>query len=122
MHLHHLTNPNVYTHSSLGFLAFHDPIRPTAAAAVAACHAAGIRLIMVRRQETHTHTIPSFPIQPPQPIPHLITNKPSSNTQVTGDHALTAGAVARAAGIVGPLAPVSPVKAKDGPVYSYQQV
>ena len=63
-----------------GFLAFHDPIRPTAPSAIAACHAGGVRVIMV-----------------------------------TGDHALTAGAIARQAGIIGPIAPVpvSPTKASS---------
>ncbi len=47
-----------------GLIAFHDPLRVSAAGAVAACHAMGIRVLML-----------------------------------TGDHALTATAIARAAGL-----------------------
>lgn len=77
-----------YIHTEpLGFLAFHDPIRPTAAAAVAACHAAGIRLIMARRQKTLTHKIPSAPtvymtpkLLPPSPQKHPLTHHRSPAT------------------------------------------
>ncbi|CAO4141739.1 Calcium-transporting ATPase [Methylorubrum aminovorans] len=56
----------------LGLIGLEDPARADVPGAVAACHAAGIRVVMV-----------------------------------TGDHAVTAGSIARAVGIAGPAAPVA---------------